>query len=125
MHRHHPTSLRSLALVAAALLLAPGAGAVEPGEGEPGIFKVLHEDDEVRVVLATTPPGQTEGWHSHPRYFAYVVSGSKMRYDLPDGTSQDMDIATGTNRMINPVKKHRGTNIGETTFQALLFEFKK
>jgi hypothetical protein len=116
-----------LALLAAVLLFSPirSPEAVEPGEGEPGIFKVLFEDESIRVAIATTPPGKTEGWHSHPRYFAYVVSGSKMRYDYPDGTVRDIDIPTGANRMNDPVPKHRGTNIGDTTFQALLFEFKK
>jgi quercetin dioxygenase-like cupin family protein len=103
----------------------PSLEAVEPGEGEPGIFKVLHEDEAVRIVLATTPPGKTEGWHSHPRYFAYVVQGSKMRYDFPDGTTRDVDLAAGLNRLNNPVVKHRGSNIGDSTFQALLVEFKK
>jgi len=98
--------------------------AVEPGEGEPGIFKLLHEDESVRIVLATTEPGKTEGWHSHPGYFAYVVQGSKMRYDFPDGTTRDIDIPSEVNRLNDPVVKHRGSNIGTTTFQALLVEFK-
>ena len=116
-----------LLLLAVLLVLIPAGAlrAVEPGEGEPGVFKVLYEDDAVRIVIATTQPGETEGWHSHPKYFAYVISGSKMRYDLPDGTTREIDIATGMNRLVDPVAKHRGTNIGGTTFQAMLFEFKK
>ena len=115
-----------LAALAAALLAFPASvPSVEPGEGEPGVFKVLYEDDAVRIIEATSPPGKSEGWHSHPRYFAYVVSGSRMKYDYPDGTTREIDLATGLNRLNDPVPKHRGTNIGQTTFTALLVEFKK
>jgi len=118
----------SVLLMAAAVVLwipVQSGLAVEEGEGEPGVFKVLHEDAAVRIVLATTSPGKSEGWHSHPRYFAYVVQGSKMHYDFPDGTTRDLDIPTGANRLNDPVVKHRGSNTGDTTFQALLVEFKK
>lgn len=118
----------SVMLMAAAVLMwipVHSGFAVEEGEGEPGIFKVLHEDASVRIVLATTPAGKTEGWHSHPKYFAYVVQGSKMHYDFPDGTTKDFEIPAGTNRLNDPVVKHRGSNVGDTTFQALLVEFKK
>ena len=121
-----PLTLACAAALAAVLLFpsAP-APAVEPGEGEPGVFKILHEDDAVRILEAKSAPGQTEGWHSHPRYFAYVISGGKMRYDFPDGSTREVEIPTGTNRMIDPVAKHRGTNIGDTTFHVILVEFKK
>ena len=32
----------------------------------PDVYKVLAEDKEMRVILATWQPGQRDQWHAHP-----------------------------------------------------------
>jgi len=42
-------------------------------KASPDVYKVIAESDEVRVILATWPPGAKDKMHSHPKTFA--VSG--------------------------------------------------
>ena len=122
---HFTRCLGIAALVLTALTIGgTGTQAVEPGEGNPGVFRVLMETDTLRILEASTEPGQAEGWHSHPRDFAYVVQGGTLRMESPDGTSREVTIAPGRSVELDPVVRHQGVNIGDTPIRILLVEFK-
>lgn len=118
-------ALVSLALTAPMAAWAVPAAAVEPGEGDPGVFKRVFENHRIRILEVTTEPGQAEGWHSHPRYFAYVISGGRLRHETPDGETSEVELTAGMNRMLQPVEWHQGVNIGDSTVKILLVELKK
>ncbi len=53
----------------------------------PEVYKVIAENDSVRVVAATFKPGQRDMIHSHPAIGIYILSGcEKMRVHSADGT---------------------------------------
>ncbi len=112
------------ATVTALWLAVTSAMAIEPGEGNAGVFQVLFESDTVRVVMATTQPGQEEGWHSHPKFFVYVIQGSTARLTDPDGSHRDQVRPSGFTASGGPVKSHQLTNVGTTVMQTLVVEMK-
>jgi quercetin dioxygenase-like cupin family protein len=113
------------ALVGGFVLIMGQAAAIEPGEGNPGVFKVLIENDTIRIVEVTSEPGKYDGWHSHPGGYSYAIQGGKLRVETPDGQTVEREIQTGDSWEVKPVARHRALNIGTTTVKILLVEFKK
>jgi quercetin dioxygenase-like cupin family protein len=98
--------------------------AQDPLKVAPDMYKLLSENDRIRVMEVTFAPGGKIAKHSHPDHMAYAVSGGKLRISKPDGTSQDLDAKTGDVFWL-PAETHWGENIGETTIRILVVELKE
>ena len=61
--------------------------AQDPVQMHPDFFKVLLENDRVRVIDDLVPAGAKVGMHSHPEYVVYPLSSCRMKFIFPDGTS--------------------------------------
>jgi len=61
--------------------------------------------------------------HSHPDSIVIPLSTSKVRFAMPDGKSEDTDLASES-AMYTPAGTHNPTNIGPGPVDALLVEFK-
>jgi len=95
-------------------------------QASPEIYKVLAENDEIRVLLATWKPGVKDKIHSHPKMFAtYTVKDCHRKLVKADGTVDEKQLKAGSARIINPVKAHSFENVGATECQTVLFELKK
>ena len=91
MHKLCPT-LGALALCFVGV--AP-ARAQDPVQVAPNNFKVLLENDQVRV-LDFHSKGEKVPMHSHPTYFTYDISGSgKTIYTSPDGKTTEREYKPG------------------------------
>jgi hypothetical protein len=89
----------------------------------PDVYKVIAENDSLRVVAATWKPGQRDKMHSHPSIGVYVLSDCvKMRTHLADGTSKDWSAKSGKAGANNPVNSHAIENIGDTECRLVFFE---
>ena len=95
---------------------APDAATVTPK-----IVKVKLENDGVRVLEFISDPGDKEGWHSHPAFVVYVVTGGTLRINTPDGESNDVERKTGDILLREPVT-HTTENIGKTQLHAIIVE---
>jgi len=107
---------------------AVGADPVKPSyEASPDVYKILAENDEVRVILATWKPGQKDKVHSHPKAFgAYTIKGCNRRLTKADGSVIEGQVKPGTARVRNQaVKAHTFENLSNTECQQVLFEVKK
>ena len=51
----------------------------------PHVYKVLHENDRVRVLAIRTEPGAGSEMHSHPDMVLYAVSDCDWELTGPDG----------------------------------------
>ncbi len=125
----HPANRRSfqafLALLALALAVwAPALQAQDTAQVNPHIVTVLFENALVRVMEVISKPGDVENWHGHPAYFAYVVRGGRLQIEAPGQETRQFDLGVGQNIALNPVERHRGTNVGQTTLRVLLVELK-
>ena len=112
-------------LVAASLLLAAAtpAPAQDPAVVNASTIRVNLENDRVRVLEATLPPGAKEQLHSHPAYVIYVIAGGKVRNHAVDGKVTESEFATGDTIYRDPLT-HWAENIGTTTIHMILVELK-
>ena len=87
----------------------------------PKVVKVKLENDRVRVLEFISDPGDREGWHSHPAFVVYVVTGGTLRINTPDGKSNEVEFKDGDIRYREPVT-HTTENIGKTQLHAIIVE---
>jgi len=61
--------------------------------------------------------------HQHPDSIVIPLVASKIRFALPDGTSQDSEMANES-AQYNPAGTHNPMNVGTAAVEAVLVEFK-
>lgn len=81
----------------------------------PENFRLVLENDNVRVLEYTLLPGQKDNQHTHPARVAHVLSG---------GTSIVFEEKVGESSWSNPSPLHDTENIGTTPIKILLVEVK-
>jgi quercetin dioxygenase-like cupin family protein len=121
-------------LLLSALLINSGCNNSTPGKEKlnidpvkisPFIFKILLENEHVRVVQYSLKPGEKDEWHTHPPKSSYVVSGGKLKVHLDNGKIIDADEQAGTASWMDYVGKHYVENVGSTTVTIVFTEIKK
>jgi len=90
----------------------------------PANFKLLFENEHVRILEYTVNPGEKDQWHTHPAKSSYVVSGGKLKVHLENGEIINADDSTGSVAWMNYVGKHYVENIGNTAVKIILTEVK-
>jgi quercetin dioxygenase-like cupin family protein len=105
-------------------LAASGLLAQDAAQVSPKTVKVRLDNERVRVLEATSNPGDKEGMHSHPANVVYVIEGGTLRITTPDGKSSVVQFKTGDTIWREPVT-HSAENVGTTRFHALIVELKK
>src|SRR5215831_20148290 len=65
----------------------------------------LHEDDQIRVLRCTFPPGAKHVRHQHPANFVYALSGGKFQIENASGI-RDAELATDAYVLNKPVPWH-------------------
>lgn len=113
----------SAGAVAAAAILHTSL-AQDPVRSAPGVYKVLLDNDRVRVLDVHLKPGQTSPTHSHPEYLVYCVTGGKVKFTGPDGRSENVDLKAGECTW-RPAETHSVDNVGTTECHVLNIEFKE
>lgn len=127
-------STLNIAAAAALTLLAPVAALAEPPPAtkgpvdalvsSPGNFKLLLDNEHVRVLQYTLPPGALDHWHTHPPRVGYVLSGAKIRVAEADDSHKDYDEKTGEIYWDGFSPLHDTLNLDTKPYIALLVEVK-
>jgi len=99
-------------------------GPVDALVSSPGNFKLLLENEHVRVLQYTLPPGALDHWHTHPPRVGYLLSGAKIRVTEADGSHEDYDEKTGEIYWDGFSKLHDTLNLDTKPYIALLVEVK-
>ena len=102
----------------------PAAPQVDALTASPDNFRLVLENDRVRVLEYTLLPGQKDRRHTHPRRVAHVIAGGTLRVHFPDGRHLDFDEKVGDTSWGNPAPLHDTENIGTTPIKILLVEVK-
>lgn len=89
----------------------------------PHIHEVVFEDDKLRVLKVTVGPQAKAEMHWHPRNINYITKSGKLRFNKPDGTSIDVDLAEGQVTSAD-TSSHAVENIGDTTVETIQVELK-
>ena len=111
-------SVVSLVLLWSGIVLAQDALKTDPAH-----YKVVLENASVRILRISYDPGAKSTMHSHPDSIVIPLAASKVRFTLPDGKSQDSDLASES-AMYTPAGTHNPANMGTGPVDALLVEFK-
>ena len=112
-----------LGFILLTLMAAFPGFAQDPVALYPENYKVLLENDRVRVLEFTLKKGATEKFHSHPAAVTYVLTGFKFRFTFPDGTTAIRETKAG-DVLFGEAVVHSPLNIGETDGHGILVELK-
>jgi beta-alanine degradation protein BauB len=119
--------------------VSPAADKTDTGrsgaKGKPGIdinaltaspanFKLLLDNQYVRVLEYSLNPGEKDQWHTHPAKSSYVVSGGQLKVHLANGDTIMANEKTGTASWMDHVGKHYVENVGKTPVVIVLTEIK-
>jgi quercetin dioxygenase-like cupin family protein len=97
--------------------------AQDPVKQSPQYYKVLLENDQVRVLEYRLKPGEREPMHTHTAGVLYIFGDAKMKTTYPDGRIEETTGGAGEAHWRNPVT-HALENIGKTEAHALAVEMK-
>ena len=104
-------------------LLCATTYAQDPVKVSPQHYKVLLENDQVRVLEYRLKPREKEPMHSHPAGVVYVLSGAKLKMSYPDGRTEERAAATGETIWRDPTT-HAVENVGDTEAHAIAIDIK-
>ena len=84
---------------------------IDPVTASLAHYKLLLETDPGRMLEMTVKAGAKDAVHSHPSELVYFIGGGTARIHLPDGQSQEIEIADGY-VMAHHARTHQVENIG-------------
>lgn len=87
------------------------------------VYKMVMENDRVRVFEVRFKPGQETVMHGHPDHVVYVLADYTLDLTLPDGSRQEVPLKTGQALWIG-AGPHAAKNIGTTEGRAVVIELK-
>jgi beta-alanine degradation protein BauB len=88
------------------------------------VYKLILENDRVRVFDVRFKPGQKAVMHGHPAHVIYVLDDYTLDLSLPDGTHQDVPLKAGQTIFME-AGPHAAQNTGKTEGHALVVELKE
>ena len=115
--------MKTSILMSLLAVLCTTAYAQDPVTTSPQYYKVLLENDQVRVLEYQLKPGEKEPMHSHPAGVVYVLDGAKLRFSYPDGRTEERSAATGETIWRDPTT-HAVENVGDTEAHAIAIDLK-
>ena len=95
---------------------------IDPTESSPDNYKVLEENEHVRMLEMIVPAVASDELHSHPNEAVYFITGGKARVTV-DGEQMEMELPDGAS-MLHEAWTHQVTNIGDTEIRAIIVESK-
>ena len=96
---------------------------IDPVQASPNNYRLLDENDRVRVVEMTLKVGESDVLHSHPAATVFFISGGKVKIDIPGADSMEAEIPDG-HVMFSDPWTHQVYNQGEKDVRAILIEHK-
>ncbi|MBU2449017.1 MAG: cytoplasmic protein [Gammaproteobacteria bacterium] len=110
--------------LAAAALLATSAFAQDAVQTDGDKYKVILDNECVRVLDYHDLPGEKTHQHKHPPFVLYALSPFKRTLTLPDGKVLTRQFKEG-DVMWSEEQTHVGENIGQTHTHVVIMELKK
>ncbi len=114
--------IRILLLTATALFI-PITFAQDAVQTDGDKYKIILENDCVRVLDYHDSPGDKTHQHKHPPFVLYALSSFKRSLTLPDGKVLKREFKEG-DVMWSAEQTHVGENIGQTPTHVVIVELK-
>jgi beta-alanine degradation protein BauB len=119
-------SRRQVLTLLAGFGVTPTALAQDAPTAAPRSFRVVLENDRVRVLEFKSRPGFGvcgEGMHSHPDHVTVSLTGAKLKVTTPGGKATFEDIPAGT-VFFAPAEIHSAEIIGGFGTRSYIVELK-
>ena len=87
-------------------------------------YKVLVDNDQVRVVECTLAPGDKDPVHTHPANWYYITKPGTLKAVYADGKVVTEEGKMGDSGWQEAEGPHTAENVGTTTLQFILVEVK-
>ncbi len=114
---------RLLWLAVFACLVAVPAMAQDPVKVDPKHYKVVFENDQVRVLHIHYGPHEKSVMHEHPNGVVTFLADERGKFTFPDGKSEEFVAKAGESQWIAG-GKHLPENTGNTPLDGVLVELK-
>ena len=98
-------------------------GALEAGWLGQKVCELLQEDEIIRVLRCTFPPGVGHERHYHPAHIGYTLKGGIMHI-TDDSGEREFTGTSGASWQSDGFSWHQVVNIGDKTSQYLIIEQK-
>lgn len=85
------------------------------------VCEVLVDNENVRTLKCSFPPGVGHEKHFHATHYGYTLAGGKFRITDAEGT-REVEIPTGYDFYNEKVEWHEVLNIGDSTAVFLIVE---
>ncbi|GIM91288.1 cupin domain-containing protein [Paractinoplanes toevensis] len=95
----------------------------DPTTTDPSLYKVVLENDRVRVLEYRDEPGDRTHPHRHPDSVMVTLSAFRRRVTAGN-RSVEVELAAGESRWL-AAQEHTGENIGQTTTHSIFIELKE
>ncbi|MEU2616201.1 cytoplasmic protein [Micromonospora sp. NPDC007271] len=95
----------------------------DPTVTDPDLYKVIFENDRVRVLEYRDRPGDKTHLHRHPDSVMYTLTSFRRQISAGE-RSVDVEIPAGTVRWVG-AQEHSGQNIGDTQTHSIFVELKE
>jgi quercetin dioxygenase-like cupin family protein len=96
---------------------------MDPVRSNPQHYRVIFENERVRVLEYTDHPGDETVPHRHPD--SVMITLSSFRRQLrADGTKVEIELQAGSARWLD-AQEHSGHNIGDTDTHVMFVELKE
>src|SRR5207253_6753229 len=97
--------MKTIILISLLAILCTTVHAQDPVKTSPQYYKVLLENDQVRVLEYRLKAGEKEPMHSHPTGVVYVLSGTKLKFSHSGGRTEERAAAAGERRF-GAIRRH-------------------
>ncbi len=94
----------------------------DPVASNPSLYRVVMENDDVRVLEYHDRPGDRTTPHGHPDSVMITLSAFERRLIAGDA-SREVAMSAGTASWL-PAQEHAGENIGQTETHVMFIELK-
>ena len=91
-------------------------------EAAPDHYKVVEENDRVRILEFKGKKGDKTAMHSHPDVIAVAISDAKVKFGMPNGEEMELELPGGA-AMFNPSFEHTTEVLSEDS-HVILIELK-
>ncbi len=92
-------------------------------QAAPNVYKLLMENDRVRVLDVRVKPGEKTKMHCHPDRVVYVLSDHRLKFTSEDGQIEELELKAGQVLWIE-AGAHATENTGKTEAHNLAVELK-
>jgi len=114
---------QSLPLVLLVPLTLTAAAPADPIATDADKYKVILENERVRVLEYRDLPGQKTAQHGHPAFVLYALGPFKRTLTLPDGKVLTREFKSG-DVMWSDAQVRVGQNVGTTPTHVIMVELK-